>query len=115
MRMWMVPVKYMCNQHLLGEHVELHMLVGTIRKGKRIDGYARNGLIEPLMITSRHNDIVREMEARGMNHKTPLEISLGEIHDLLPENVRIAHVDQVSSWRDLLGRCDKCRGMLDDI
>jgi hypothetical protein len=30
MRMWMVPPKVMCRKHLLGEHVEIHMLAGSL-------------------------------------------------------------------------------------
>ena len=33
MRMWNVDVTKMCNKHLLGEHVEMHMFVGIIIKG----------------------------------------------------------------------------------
>ena len=33
MRMWNVDPKLMCNKHLLGEHVEMHMFFGTIQKG----------------------------------------------------------------------------------
>ena len=40
MRMWMVPVQYMCRKHLLGEHVEHHMLVGSIHKGLSMRGLA---------------------------------------------------------------------------
>lgn len=36
MRMWMVPPELMCRQHLLGEHVELHMFVGAINKGTSV-------------------------------------------------------------------------------
>ena len=39
MRMWMLPPKGLCRKHLLGEHVELHMLLGSMRRGKNIDGF----------------------------------------------------------------------------
>ena len=39
MRMWMLPPETMCRKHLLGEHVELHMLLGSLRRGKNIDGF----------------------------------------------------------------------------
>ena len=38
MRMWMLPPECMCRKHLLGEHVELHMLLGSMRRGKSIEG-----------------------------------------------------------------------------
>ena len=46
MRMWMVPPSKMCRQHLLGEHVEIHMLVGTMRKGKSMQGFYDNRLVD---------------------------------------------------------------------
>ena len=39
MRMWMLPTAGMCRKHLLGEHVELHMLLGSLRRGKNIEGF----------------------------------------------------------------------------
>lgn len=44
MRMWMVPPRHMCRKHLLGEHVELHMFVGSIKNGVRVEGYLANNL-----------------------------------------------------------------------
>lgn len=38
MRMWMLPPETMCRKHLLGEHVELHMLLGSLRRGKTLTG-----------------------------------------------------------------------------
>ena len=34
--MWNIKTEKMCNQHLLGEHVEMHMFVGTLNKNKSI-------------------------------------------------------------------------------
>ena len=45
MRMWMVPPSKMCRKHLLGEHVELHMIAACLRLGKSIRGYVETGLI----------------------------------------------------------------------
>ena len=44
--MWMVEPKKMCRKHLMGEHVEIHMLIGSMRKGKSIKGFIDNGLLE---------------------------------------------------------------------
>lgn len=99
MRMWMVDPKLMCRQHLLGEHVELHMLVGTIRKGKNIDGYVDNGLIEVQNIRSRHEELTEEMEARGYKHKSPL---------LEFEEFEAGEVDRKRSKLELANRCRRC-------
>jgi len=62
----------LCDQHLLGLHVELHMAVGCIRRGRSLQGYIDNGLISVASIRSRHQMVVHEMKWRGMNHRSPL-------------------------------------------
>lgn len=54
MRMWMLPTAGMCRKHLLGEHVELHMLLGSMRRGKNIEGFLSGGLVDPQRIFARH-------------------------------------------------------------
>lgn len=100
MRMWMVDPSKMCRQHLLGEHVELHMFVGSINKGTRIQTYIDTNLCEPNSIIDRHSILVKEMLKRGYNHKSPLP--LFEYDD----NTKI---DVVKSYAELLKRCDKCQ------
>lgn len=81
MRMWMVDPKILCNKHLLGEHVELHMFIGSINKGRDIEGYVKNNLIEPSKLYQRHQELVNEMKRRGMNHKSELNlIEEGNVH-----------------------------------
>tara|TARA_R110002110_G_scaffold78341_14_gene205585 strand:- start:1877 stop:2200 length:324 start_codon:yes stop_codon:yes gene_type:complete len=72
MRMWMVRPELLCRKHLLGEHVELHMLVGTINKGTSVGGYVKGGLVEVHNVKSRHTQLVTEMTKRGYNHQSPL-------------------------------------------
>lgn len=105
MRMWMIDPKLMCDQHLLGEHVELHMLVGSIKRKKSISGFLDKKLLEPMAIKSRHAALVQEMEKRGMNHKSPLkEFDIGYL------SIRAAtKVDINKSILDLEKRCQDCR------
>ena len=35
----MVSPATMCRKHLLGEHVEIHMAVASLRLGKSVDGF----------------------------------------------------------------------------
>jgi hypothetical protein len=106
MRMWMVNPKIMCNQHLLGEHVELHMFVGTLKKRISIEGYVRNGLVEPKSIISRHKQLAEEMKQRGMHHKSPLKkVNLR----YLPKETITAKVNISKSLADLLKRCKRCK------
>ena len=73
MRMWMLPPETMCRKHLLGEHVELHMLLGSLRRGKNIDGFLAGKLVDPRRMFRRHEELVLEMERRGYRHASPLE------------------------------------------
>lgn len=70
--MWDIDPSRMCRQHLLGEHVELHMIVGSLNKGRSLEGYYATGLVDTDLIVSRHEALVTEMTARSMRHKSPL-------------------------------------------
>lgn len=102
----MVAPQTICDKHLLGEHVELHMLVGQISRCRRLDGYAAKGLIEPARIEERHTAIAEEMTRRGFDHKSPLrqpDIAY------LPDIVKNATVDTDSAAEELRRRCSLCR------
>lgn len=101
MRMWEVNCQYLCNQHLLGEHLEMHMFAGAIRKGTSIKGYLQKGLVNPRMITKRHNELAKEMRNRGMKHQSPLKLSRKN----LPEG----SVDKQVSLMTLIERCSNCK------
>jgi hypothetical protein len=98
----MVNPTIMCNQHLLGEHVELHMLVGSIKRGKSIDGFL-SGLIDPSLVVQRHEDLAKEMVHRGMNHKSPIDCP-GKINS----NRTAQPISGTSNLKELAGRCNRC-------
>ena len=100
--MWDLPTEYICDQHLLGEHVEHHMFVGCLEKGKNIQGYLDGGLFNPAKIVKRHNDLVIEMVKRGMNHKSDINIPYSAILPSVP-------LDLKRNMEDLKNRCAKCR------
>ena len=102
MRMWMVDPRRMCSQHLLGEHVELHMLVGSLRKGRSLTGFVANGLIEVHSVRARHAQLVREMKRRGFRHRSPLPSFTAR---------RLGRVIRSKSLADLAERCKECRGL----
>lgn len=104
MRMWMVDPKIMCRQHLLGEHVEHHMFIGTLNKGVAIKGYLADNLMEPASLQARHDELVVEMERRGYNHKSPLPPSLAQ----LPKADFETKIDREASLAELLRRCPEC-------
>lgn len=72
MRLWSSDPRTMCRRHLVGEHVECHMIVGAILKGKSLDGFYAAGLIDTSMIRSRHDLVAAEMRRRGYSHASPL-------------------------------------------
>ena len=71
MRLWPVPPQTMCRQHLLGEHVETHMMVGSLIRSKSMEGFY-DGLIDTRLIRPRHDALVAEMLRRGYRHNSPL-------------------------------------------
>ena len=97
--MWLVDPQVMCRKHLLGEHVEMHMLVGTIARGKSLAGYVAKGLIDTTQIQSRHDALAQEMLARGYKHKSPL---------VVPPVEAMGHVDSLASIKELARRCELC-------
>ena len=115
MRMWMFNPENMCHKHLLGEHVECHMLLGTVIKGKNFQGYINNNLFEPSSLKTRHDQLADDMIRRGYNHKSPLE---------LPDNYKSYFSDEQWNFKinntlsavDLLKRCDKCsKGYIKEV
>ena len=105
MRQWLCDPSIMCTKHLLGEHVEHHMFIGTINKGTSIQGYLDKNLLEIPTLLARHEELVNEMVRRGMNHNSPLpEICL----DNISSNQLSVSIDKESALNDLLSRCDKC-------
>jgi len=105
MRMWGVDPRIMCRQHLLGEHVEMHMLVGSLRKNISVQGYIDDGLVNLHHIRSRHDDLVTEMIRRGYNHNSPLPAYLRYVRKYLNQ---MGKVDITANVRELASRCDEC-------
>jgi len=97
----MIKPKQMCNQHLLGEHFEIHKAVGNLRhSGKWTKSLTEKGFLEPQNFLARHNELVEEMLARSFNHNSPLKYA--RIRTLFGK------VDVQLSINDLKKRCAKC-------
>lgn len=104
MRMWGVDPRLLCRKHLLGEHVEMHMFVGTLKKGNKLTGYIQKGLVEVQHIVSRHKALEIEIERRGMKHQSPM--SYDEVSALLYE---AGNVDIEANLIELQRRCEDCK------
>ena len=110
MRMWMLPPAGMCRKHLLGEHVELHMLLGSLRRGKNIEGFLSGGLVDPQSIFARHEELVAEMTRRGFKHNSPLEKQ--ECATLAVAHAGRASINTAANVLDLCQRCPDCAGLM---
>jgi hypothetical protein len=76
MRIWDIPPSKLCRNHLLGEHRELHALWTVITEKKK--GYSMHpetirwkGKLKAMYL--RHDELIKEMNGRGYNHKSPLD------------------------------------------
>jgi hypothetical protein len=96
--MWSVDPILMCREHLLGEHRELHGIVGLLLNGRSIEGYSR--LIEVHNIRSRHEEIVEEMRRRNYRHRSPLPDFEEQVFGI---------VDCKENLKELSRRCSTCR------
>ena len=101
--MWGVNTKKLCNQHLLGEHVEMHMFLGCIKKGISLKGYYDNKLVCTNLIKKRHDDLAIEMISRGMKHKSPLP----EINFF--KDFKYGEIDIEANIKELSSRCPRCK------
>ena len=105
--MWNVDPKVMCNKHLFGEHVEMHMFAGTIKKNKSIQGYLDNQLVEVHNIKKRHDELVKEIKKRGFNHKSPIiQPKFGVLR-----GSKAGFVDIQDNMLELRKRCPECRNL----
>ncbi|MBN1622678.1 MAG: hypothetical protein JW871_08820 [Endomicrobiales bacterium] len=112
MRMWMVEPQILCDKHLLGEHVECHMLAGHLQRKRRITNYIAFNLLEPRSLKQRHEILARQMRKRAMKHKSPLpRFSIS----YLPKEHQDYNVDAEKSLKDLVKRCPECRKRLKNL
>ena len=108
MRQWLVDPRLLCRKHLLGEHVEHHMFVGSISKGKSVKGFLSDGLLEPKTLHARHAQLANEMISRGYNHKSPLlDVDISHLSD--------GKIDINRNIDDLRGRCDACADRISNM
>lgn len=115
MRMWMVAPVTLCRKHLLGEHVETHMFLGAVRRGKNLGGYMRRAQFFPDLLEARHDNLAEELQRRGYKHGSPLLTQAGD-HEQLEsycydeDNPGISPSDQhyKEALRDLRNRCPDC-------
>jgi hypothetical protein len=101
MRQRITDPSKMCRKHLLGEHVELHMMASCINKSINLYGFINKGLINPAKIKERHALIVAEMISRGYRHNSEL-LEFDDSYN--------GYID-LDENKKLLERCEECRKM----
>lgn len=78
-----VDPRNMCREHLLGNHNECHQLLGYLRAATpdsaaltKLFGHAARGQIDLTQLEDWHDRLADEMERRGFNHDSALDVSL---------------------------------------
>jgi len=99
----MVNPKILCRKHLLGEHVETHMFVGSIKKDHKMDGYITGGLLDVGKLSSRHDELAKEMIDRGYKHNSPID----QLGKKLITSDRKINIEE--NLKDLRNRCGECK------
>lgn len=108
MRMWMIDPSFLCRQHLLGEHSEIHKWMPILAKGYKQDGrFKPIAYIQLIGIKERHDELAEEMLDRGYNHKSPL-VNVPDFKSLYPKWY-YTRVDIEVSYHTLIKRCSGCR------
>lgn len=99
MRMWLLPPSCHCRKHLLGAHVECHMLAGALAKGKNLGRLLSDGFVDPSKVQEYHDALVEEMLRRGYKHRSPL---------VCDSEIR-GEIDVKKNALDLRARCSECK------
>jgi len=106
MRMWMLDPKVHCRKHLLGAHVECHMLLGSMKRKKNLGRFISDGLVDPRKVIEYHDSLASEMKRRGYRHNSPVDTSVQTKE--WPSGI----VDSGKSVKDLSQRCEECRNSI---
>lgn len=107
-RMWGIDPRSLCDAHLLGEHAELHQLVGIIEKHPHgmamLRGYAERAQIDTRRIQSRHDSLAEELARREFTHDSPLSYT---------DELALGSIDREKNRLELAARCPACRARIE--
>lgn len=105
--MWMVDPELMCQQHRLGEHKELHDLVGFIRNGhiNKVIFHAARGQVFPQHIEMRHEQLEAhdDLDSPITVPRVARDLQMAEVTGNLLEHNR----------NELARRCDACASRIE--
>lgn len=100
MRVWDVPPRILCRQHLLGEHREIHAIWTILTEDK--PGYRNHPEVQRWQgklqaLYNRHQTVVKEMEERGFTHASPLDED-----EATGDAVQETYIDSAAEQRRIL-------------
>ncbi len=106
MRIWDIEPKFLCREHLLGEHRELHAIWNILTKNKK--GYSKHpetlrwiGKLKALFL--RHEKLVEEMKRRGYKHNSNLDKKLAK-----GKHIQDEFINTIDEQKELL-KHKKCK------
>jgi hypothetical protein len=129
MRLWMVPTNVMCIKHLLGEHLETHMFLGSIIRIRSLENFFAKGFLTSNLnlLRARHDQLAEELELRKPSqkeHKSPWPPQYAapfDMNTLLqsrrppilalhnPYTNPLGNVDPLHNLKALRARCPQCK------
>ncbi len=102
MRVWDIEANLLCDNHLLGEHREIHAIWTILTENKK--GYSHHPETvrwkgKLLALYNRHQAVVAEMTKRGFRHKSTLKKELAT-----GSKMQLVFIDQPSRQQTILQR-----------
>lgn len=85
--------------------MELHMLLGAMKKGKKLDGFIDTGLLDPKLAFERHEELVDEMMNRDYEHRSLMNKEEIEFYSM---NYKKGIINKDNSLKELANRCEAC-------
>lgn len=104
--MWMVDVKSMCRNHLLAEHLDVHMFVNALNQGLDLSHYINSNALEVLSLLERHNQLADEINSRSYKNDTPLP------GYNITGRYKSSRIDKNKAREELMEICNKCKESL---
>ena len=100
MRVWDLPVQYLCNKHLVAQHHEIHCIYSIIAKD--LKGFSHHPEVErwrehEVVLGAVHDATVEAMLARGMKHQSPYPIRMEGWNSYVGQSVKAERTD--TGWQ----------------
>lgn len=100
----MIETPFLCRQHFLGEHNEIHKAIGGMRKGRSIKKYLEKNQLAPQLFKKRHAQLEKEFRRRGYQHNSPFPADF--------QSDQIGYIDVAKNIIELMSRCPECQKLL---